>query len=102
MQANPGAHHRTTAFSVSSAIGNRDIHTFGRTDARVKSALKLSVVDLAPLAEAIDVEALSAHLTEVMLAEVYRHVVEPEQPLLVERMDERHRASLRAARRRGR
>jgi hypothetical protein len=76
---------------VSSAIGNRDIHTFRPTHARVKSAPKLSIVDLAPLAEAIDVEALSAHLTEVMLDEVYCHVVEPEllQPLLVEATTEK-------------
>jgi hypothetical protein len=46
----------------------------------------LSVFDLAPLAEAIDVDALSAHLTEVMLDEVYSHVIDPDvlQPLLVE------------------
>jgi hypothetical protein len=46
----------------------------------------LSVFDLAPLAEAIDVEVLSAHLTEVMLDEVYSHVIDPNvlQPLLVE------------------
>jgi len=76
---------------VSSAIPNRDIHTFRRTEARVKSAPTLSVVDLAPFAEAIDVEALSAHLTDVMLDEVYRHVVQPEliQPLLVEATTEK-------------
>jgi hypothetical protein len=47
---------------------------------------KMSVFDLAPLAEAIDVDALSAHLTEVMLDEVYSHVIDPNvlQPLLVE------------------
>ena len=51
----------------------------------------MSVVDLAPLAEAIDAEALGAHLTEVMLDEVYRHVVEPEllHPLLAEAMTEK-------------
>jgi DNA-binding PucR family transcriptional regulator len=47
---------------------------------------KVSVFDLTPLAEAIDVEVLSAHLTEVMLDEVYSHVIDPKelQPLLVE------------------
>ncbi len=76
---------------MSSAIGNRDIHAFRPTDARVKSAPKVSVLDLSPLAEAIDVEALSARLSEVMLDEVYRHVVEPEllQPLLVEATTEK-------------
>src|SRR5439155_2551128 len=46
---------------------------------------------LAPLAEAIDVEALSAHLTEVMLDEVYSHVIDPKvlQPLLVEATTEK-------------
>ena len=46
----------------------------------------MSVFDLAPLADAIDVDALSAHLTEVMLDEVYSHVIDPDvlQPLLVE------------------
>ena len=46
----------------------------------------MSVFDLAPLAEAMDVEVLSTHLTEVMLDEVYSHVIDPKvlQPLLVE------------------
>ena len=46
----------------------------------------MSVFDLTPLAEEIDVEVLSAHLTEVMLDEVYSHVIDPQvlQPLLVE------------------
>jgi hypothetical protein len=51
----------------------------------------LSVHALAPLAEAIDVEVLSAHLTEVMLDEVYSHVIDPKllQPLLVEATTEK-------------
>src|ERR1700752_152071 len=41
--------------------------------------------DLTPLAEAIEVDVLSAHLTEVMLDEVYSHVIDPEvlRPLLL-------------------
>jgi hypothetical protein len=42
--------------------------------------------DLAPLAAAVDVEALSARLTEVMLAEVYSDVIDPAvlRPLLAQ------------------
>ena len=51
----------------------------------------MSVFDLTPLAEAIDVDALSAHLTEVMLDEVYSHVIDPNvlHPLLVEATTEK-------------
>jgi hypothetical protein len=37
-----------------------------------------SSYDLGPLAASIDVEVLSSHLTEVMLDEVYSHVIDPE------------------------
>ncbi|MEA2198056.1 MAG: hypothetical protein QOJ25_2107 [Solirubrobacteraceae bacterium] len=45
-----------------------------------------AVHDLAPVSAGIDVEALSAHLTEVMLAEVYSDVVDPDllRPLLAQ------------------
>jgi hypothetical protein len=41
--------------------------------------------DLSPLAASIDVQQLSSHLTEVMLDEVYSHVIDPEilRPLLI-------------------
>jgi PucR C-terminal helix-turn-helix domain/GGDEF-like domain len=51
----------------------------------------MAVFDLAPIAETIDVDALSAHLTEVMLDEVYRHVIDPNvlQPLLTKATTEK-------------
>jgi hypothetical protein len=51
----------------------------------------MSVFDLAPIAEEIDIDALSAHLTEVMLDEVYSHVIDPQvlQPLLIEATTEK-------------
>jgi hypothetical protein len=41
--------------------------------------------DLSPLAVSIDVQQLSSHLTEVMLDEVYSHVIDPDllRPLLI-------------------
>lgn len=46
--------------------------------ADLPSELMSDPVDIRPLASAIDVDALSGHLTEVILDEVYSHVVDPE------------------------
>jgi hypothetical protein len=47
--------------------------------------MRLGSYDLSPLAASIDVQQLSSQLTEVMLDEVYSHVIDPDvlRPLLI-------------------